>query len=184
MTAIRTFLLCCLPDCSSLSRSAINTLLSFKNSAIIFHLPPLPSWGKHAWVQHWVQLECKWIDTSELIPTHRQTHTHTHARRTPYACPHSIVQAVFKYIQHIQQHTASTLTHIRSSAGTPVTLRVPIVVHLAVLCSTLFPQHAYHLKPNTYGPASCRSPTLRLLFCFVFFLPDSKVLIVPTLLYS
>lgn len=51
----------------------------------------------------------------------------------------------------------NALAHIRSSVGTPVTLRVPIVVHLAVLCSTLLSQHASHLKPNTYGPASCSS---------------------------
>lgn len=148
MSAIGTFLLCCLPDCSSFLWSAINTLLSFKNPAIIFHLLLSPSWGKHAGVQHWVQLECKWINTSELIQTHRQTH-HTCACRAPYACPHS---TAFKSIQHIEQHMGfqmSTRTHIRSSVGTPVTLRVPIVVHLAVLCSTLFSQHASHLKPNT-----------------------------------
>lgn len=82
----------------------------------------------------------------------------------------------------------STLTHIRSSVGTPVTLRVPIVVHLAVLCSTLFSQHAPHLKPNTYGRASCRSPALLRTFHLApgdaCFFPYSKAPIVATLLYS
>lgn len=84
-------------------------------------------------------------------------------------CPNSSVPTVFKYIQHIQKHMGfqtNALAHIRSSVGTPVTLHVPIVVHLAVLCSTLFSQHASHLKPNTYGPASCRSRALLVLRTF------------------
>lgn len=51
------------------------------------------------------------------------------------------------------------LSHIGFLVGTPVSLRLSIVVHLAVLCSTLCSQHVRHLKPDTYGPASCWSDT-------------------------
>lgn len=55
-------------------------------------------------------------------------------------------------------------THWVPSVGTPVSLRVSIVVHLAVLCSTLCSQHASHLKPDTYGPVACWSDTPLLLW--------------------
>lgn len=69
ITVIGIFTLCFLPDCFVSLQSSTDPHLSLSGiTSFIFHLLVLPSWGKHAWVQ----LECKWINTSELIQT--QTH--------------------------------------------------------------------------------------------------------------
>lgn len=127
------------------------------------------------------------VNQYQWANTNTQTNT-SHMCMSGSLCPNACVPTAFKYIQHIQKHMGfqmNALTHIRSSVGTPVTLHVPIVVHLAVLCSTLFSQHASHLKPNTYGPASCRS---RALWCWGHSTwhraMTAFLLIVATLLYS
>lgn len=64
----------------------------------------------------------------------------------------------------------------------------PIVVHLAVLCSTLCSQHAGHLKPDTYGPVCCWSetplPSLEpLLMLRTFHLVHSDALFIKKNIY-
>lgn len=127
-----------------------------------------------------VQLECTTIDTSEpqiqkhvhimehmVITTINLSghHTYSHARaavphRSPYL--HVDTSAHTHTNKDRDNITNAHCSHIYQ--GTPVSLLVPIVVHLAVLCSTLCSQHECHLKSDTYGPASCWSDTSPLFF--------------------
>ena len=99
---------------------------------------------------------------------------------------------VYEHMLYAQQHIyMRTHRHrltdkhtLAQLVGTPVSLRVSIVVHLAVLCSTLCSQHACHLKPDTYGSASCWSDTPLLLWIHCRCLAHADVFFVKSLLCS
>lgn len=192
-------------SCSCNLRRA--TLLSFRNTSFIFHLLVLPSWGKHAWVQLWVQLECKWINTSDLI----QTHTHKHITHTgPWYLPGFAHTYKLVYAYSIWRYTICTTTYLHMGS------QINTLTHIWVLggdtcvsacshccplgCAVLhtvltarLPSETKHLWTSilqewyTADAEDIPLGTQRCVLCDVLtflYLFDSKDVMVPTFLYS
>lgn len=102
--------------------------------------------------------------TLTAVSARHHTRAHTHkCSSILYVRTHATCTT--KYLHTDTGSLINTLTQtLGFFVGTPVSQRASIVVHLAVLCSTLCSQHAHHLKPDTHRSASCMGDTPLLLW--------------------
>lgn len=107
-------------------------------------------------------------NSSHTQPISARHHTHTTACTAIVYCMYEHMLHATCTTKYLHVDTGSQINTLSRTlgflVGTPVSLRASIVVHLAVLCATLWSQHACHLKPDTYGSASSWSDAPLLLW--------------------
>lgn len=138
-------------------------VVPFSESFLYCYLQVLLPWGKHAWVPP----KCSY-SAKESIPKHTHKYiiytnacsVRAHGLSVNTRCTHSNVETCVRMDPGLQNQPV--LSHPRFVVGTPVSLRVSVVVHLAVLCSTLCsPACLLTETRHPYGPASSyTSPSL------------------------